>query len=120
MIPLIFVASATVMSTWSMISVSLLVARRDGREPERWARWCWAELRPFFLPANAGFVVAGYLVSPATLGGSAIALPLGLLVWHFCKDIDDDRWKRRKAKLAEKVARKGDRLVVVRVAAGAR
>ena len=121
MIPLIFVASATVMSTWAMTSVMILTARRDGIDPPGWVRWCWAELRPCYLPANAVFAVAGFLISPWSLGGAAITVALGLLLWRLVKDIDDDdRWKRRKAKLAAMVARKGARLVVVPVSAGAR
>jgi hypothetical protein len=116
-----YLVSATVMTTWALASVAILDARRNGIEPYRLVRWCWRELRPLFLPANAMFGVAGYLLSPWLLLSSAITVPMGLLIWYVCKDIDDhDQWKRRKAKLAAKVARNGARLVVVPVSAGVR
>lgn len=121
MIPIVFVVSALVLSIWPMAGVAILVARRDSVEPSRLVRWCWAELRPFYLPANAAFAIADYLINPASIAASAMSVALGLLLWRYTKDIDDDdRWKRRKAKLADMVARKGARLVVVPVSAGAR
>jgi hypothetical protein len=121
MIPLTFMTCATVMNTWAISVIVIYTARHEGVEPARWARWCWAELRPSYLPANAVFAITGFLISPWTLGANVIAIGLGLLVWHLGKDLDDDeRWKRRKAKLAAKVSRKGARLVVVPVTAGAR
>lgn len=121
MILFTFMTCATVMNAWANSVIVIYSARHEGLEPARWARWCWAELRPFYLPANAVFAISGFLISPWTLGGSVIATGLGLMVWHLGKDVDDDdRWKRRKAKLAAKVFRKGARLVVVPVTAGAR
>lgn len=119
---LIHLVSAAVMMTWVFASLVLLNARADGVEPMTWVRTCWAELRPFFLPANAAFVVSGFLLNAWILISAAFVVPLSLLLWRLLKDLDDDddRWKRRKAKLAGKVARKGARLVVVPVSAGSR
>jgi hypothetical protein len=121
MIPLTFMTCAMVMNTWAISVIVIYTARRERVDPARWARWCWAELRPSYLPAIAAYAIAAFLISPWTLGANVIAIGLGLLVWHLGKDIDDDeRWKRRKAKLAAKVSRKRARLVVVPVTVGVR
>lgn len=48
------------------------------------------------------------------VGWNAFFDALKLVNWFQLKDVDeDDRWKRRKAKLASKVAKRGGRLAVV-------
>lgn len=110
-------------SLWSVSGVILSITksfgvRRDHPALRTW-RWTWAELRPFYLSAVA--VKIGLLVvSGEMLGWNTFFSACYVLNWFYFKDIDeDDRWKRRKAKLLEKVTRKGGRLVAAPVNGGA-
>jgi hypothetical protein len=86
--------------------------------PPNWVlalRGLRAELRPFFLPAAA--VILAIHVGSGEIRDWWTALNDGCRfgLWFMLKDFDndDDRWKRRRQKLAEKIQRKGARLVVV-------
>lgn len=92
-------------------------------KPDNWlyriVRTVFWELRPFYLPA---VVVKAAL---AMVGGDfdgidALAFVLNLVNWVLLKDPrddDDDRWKRRRTKAAEKVRVSGSRLVLAPVGA---
>lgn len=77
-----------------------------------------AELRPFVVPTIVIHIVAHILDGKyMEQWGWIIAITdaLMFLVWKWYKDVgDDDRWKKRKRKVAEKVkALSNGRLVVV-------
>lgn len=115
--------SQFVKATWLVASWVLYMATRiaeiKGRtyEPTRALRWVWAELRPFYLPAcfihtfvsRGDLFVIGHWWSMATEATDYLG-------WFLFKDvIDDDRWERRREKLASRVERRGSRLVVAPV-----
>lgn len=74
------------------------------------------ELRPFYLPA----IFTTSLIALATgewNWGHPITLAFSLVNWWLWRNEkdDDDRWKRRREKLAEKVEAVGGKLTVVPV-----
>lgn len=71
------------------------------------------ELRPLYLPAHV--IVVAYQIAHGSLDWANAVLGFGLawVIWQF-KD-DDDRWKRRRKKLAEKVEQVGGKLTVIPV-----
>lgn len=102
---------------WTAYLMSSLIIRifRDftSYDPPPALRTIRMELKPFSL----ALLLADYLPGIATDPGPwrYIGFALGLWCWHFYrhdKD-DDDRWKRRKRKLAQKAAEVGGRLVLV-------
>jgi hypothetical protein len=106
-------ASCVVVVAWVLVAAQLRLAKPA--RPARALRW-FHELRPFYLAS----VVTFYLTSAYLLGEPAYPLLLfgfvaDLLAWWLFKDVDkdDDRWKRRRRKLTEKIQRSGSRLVVV-------
>lgn len=78
------------------------------------ARWVWAETRPFYLPAVV-FGIAHTAYQGELRGLEIFFAFCGLVSWWLLKDVDDndDRWKRRRKRLAERVSRVGSRLAVV-------
>lgn len=72
-----------------------------------------AELKPFAL----GLYLAGELQEMTDDPGfwAYLFFAIGLYCWWACRndEDDDDRWKRRRQKLADKVAEVGGRLQVV-------
>jgi hypothetical protein len=85
------------------------------------ARRVYHELRPFYLPAvAASHVIAVWL--DGRDGMSYFTLAVDLLCWVAFRNSggDDDRWKRRRKKLADRVSVVGGRLAVVSASGGAR
>lgn len=80
----------------------------------------WSDLRPLYLPAVAAYHACRLVngISPAWV---AFMLIVDLVIWWALKDLGDhdDRWKRRREKLAARVAQFGGRLTVVPAAGGA-
>lgn len=108
---LVVTLAGMVQLIWIMASIMILWFGRhlDLRE----IRWIWAELRPFYLPA-ALISIGDVVVHGQLRGWNILFAVCSLANWWFFKDVDkDDRWKRRKAKLVEKIQRQGARLVVV-------
>ena len=111
------IAGQVVYVAWVASGVGILIAQQMGAEPRDILRDLYHELRPFYWAA----VIAMH-IDPITKGGAPAYLLnwvhyLGwgghVWIWLVYKDIDDDdRWKRRRKKLAEAVKRVGDRLVV--------
>lgn len=97
---------------WMLAAMMWISRNRD-----RVVRWLLHEIRPFVLPLIfiqyfAPVVIQGHVLTT----GNMIGIGLALWNWLVCRKIgddDDDRWKRRKAKVAEKVANIGGRLTVV-------
>lgn len=77
-------------------------------------------LKPFFLPAlmiGTGYDFARGNMSPVDYILTAISFVFGIMIYND-KD-DDDRWKRRREKLASKVQEAGGKLVIVPVGSNA-
>lgn len=101
-----------VRTLWILCGFALLVKVRI-----RVIRTIFHELRPFYLPAalfgNLAPVVAQHQrVTVLT----AVFFACSIYCWFAYKDVDkddDDRWKRRRRKVAERVEAAGGRLTVV-------
>jgi hypothetical protein len=104
---------AFVFSAWA-----IQIRRGLGRELPTLARTIYHETRPFYWASVAA------IWAPDWYDKGVLAFLLNWLHylwlvcyyvnWRMMKDVDDDdRWKRRRRKLAEAVKRVGDRLVVV-------
>lgn len=98
---------------WIYSGSYIYFVRLAGKEPYLLIRTMFHELKPFYLPS----VVLLYLLSSfheVKNAGDIILLFINALGYWIYKDIDkDDRWKRRKERLAEKVTQVGSRLEVV-------
>ena len=118
MIELIVGLAQTVNMCWPVSGLLITIAkvRGDLENPiVRPFRWLWAELRPFYLPAT-GFLMGYVLVHGDMTPLQAVLWGMNVWSWFVFKDEDDDdRWKRRKDKLAAKIERRGSRLVAVPV-----
>ena len=118
-IAVIQAAATVVIMWWLFAGIAIQVCKMLGREAPSLARTVFHELRPFFLAA-----VLAQFGSRAAAGEGFDAwdwfnLGLNLWNWYALRNIDDDdRWQRRRKKLADKVSVLGGRLVVV--PAGAR
>lgn len=76
-------------------------------------RWLFHELKPFYLPA-VGVEIIDSALHGEVHGWNIIWLTIAIATWWFYKDLDeDDRWKKRRKKLSEKISRVGSKLVVV-------
>ncbi|MGW5556902.1 hypothetical protein ACWER9_06720 [Micromonospora sp. NPDC003944] len=106
--------ATVVILAWAFSGVTYPVAKLLGRDVPSLARHLYNELRPFYLPAVVvAFVTAGMLDV-----GWWRWVNLGFNLWNWWSfrnfDDDDDRWKRRRKRLAERVSvSAGGRLVVV-------
>lgn len=83
------------------------------REPPRIVVWLASELRPLYWPASLIVIVASCSDGVGWL--DALNAACTVINWYVLKDKHDDRWRKRRVKLAEKVTRRGSRLVVVPV-----
>ena len=102
--------------TWTFAFCARTIFDIAGRERPSIANWLFFEIRPF-VPA----LIAGRYICDAVTDGTdrigwrIVFLALDIFVYAIArreKD-DDDRWKRRAAKVAESVRDLGHRLVVV-------
>ncbi len=77
--------------------------------------WFFQEVHPFMPGVFVVWYVASVVKAGETFQPSlGFWLGLNLLMWWLInRDKKDDRWKRRRKKLKEKVARVGTKLVVV-------
>lgn len=103
---------AIVCWTWIWAGILYAVTQIVFRRSPRLVLWVYVEVKPFF-PAALAVHVLG-----VALGGEVVSalfeLVGGLLAWRTIgRDSDDDRWKRRRRKLTERVSRAGSRLTVV-------
>jgi hypothetical protein len=101
-----------VVTVWLWTDVMAFFVRSTGREPADWVFRIRSEVRPF-VPVCALYELFGDLVLKSDLLGdtfSTITCAVALILWATSKD-DDDRWKRRKKKLAGKIKNLGHRLV---------
>ncbi len=114
---LVAILAAIIRLNWLFAGMVLTTMKAMGANPDNpWRksnRTIWAELRPFYLPAVAVYI--GKIVFEGEMSGWNIFFAAAALAcWWIYKDVDeDDRWKRRRAKLVEKLERRGSRLVAV-------
>lgn len=105
--------AGVVVSVWALSALGLSWFGRHDLPPVRICRFLWAELRPVYLPGVA-ILIAQHVMAGEMLGWNSLLHACQIFNWFAFKDIDDDdRWKRRKAKLVERIERRGARLVVV-------
>lgn len=111
---LIFLCNVSTVS-WLSASMFLYVFENANAALLTVARWMYAELRPFYLPCAIVIITRNVVTGDILHGLTWLGDFFALLCWFSFKDIDidDDRWKRRKARVLEKVKRLGSRLVVV-------
>src|SRR6266498_3598042 len=105
MMAIVFAAATWVVIAWTWTAVLMT-----------WIRLLWpltkmpvlrtlfCELRPFFLP-SACLMLVYATIHHESLFWRSFTFACNVVNWFFYKDRfdDDDRWKRRKAKLAETV-----------------
>lgn len=101
-------------SIWLLSGLYIHVTRRwFNKEPYQFARTIFHELKPFYLPG----IILGYIIGSMyenRNGWDIVVLIVNVFYYWVYKDVDkDDRWKRRKEKLAEVVKQVGNRLEVV-------
>lgn len=98
---------------WVYSAIALALCKEHGWHKPAAARWFFHEIRPFYLPAVL-IDIAEQSLHGRLLGLNMLFAAIGLLAWWWYKDVDeDDRWRRRRNKVAEKVALVGARLIVV-------
>lgn len=100
-----------VTAAWSL---SGLAVKNWGSRDLIIARTIWAELKPFYLPAVAVLLFRD-IASGDIFGWPALYDVCYIANWFFFRNADDDdRWKRRRDKVAGKVkALASGRLTVV-------
>lgn len=98
---------------WMFSGLAIVLAQRLGREPFEKVRTVYHELRPFYLVLVLGNTVA-WLLYGDSHPVDYFTMAMELLIWFLMRDVDDDdRWKRRRKRLTERVAEVGGRLTVV-------
>lgn len=109
--------------SWLLACFALTIGRSRGRQDAGWyavAGAVWAELKPFYLPALVIRQAHYFGDSTFPLPLQVVFLGIEVYLWFAFRHLgDDDRWKRRRRKLAEKVSRVGSRLVVAPTPGGA-
>lgn len=104
-----------VQAVWTISGLFIYICKVFGNIEHPWMqgqRWLFAELRPFYLPCTF-FHITYLAMTEPMWGWNIVNTFFQLLNWFLYKDVDDDdRWKKRKAKLVEKITRIGSRLVV--------
>ena len=108
------VGHQTVM-VWLIVAFVLTFGKILSRTPPRLVGAVFHELRPFYLPATAVAFLADSMLGHPNLMWRLIVLGINLWNWWQYKDAgdDDDRWKRRRKRLAERVSEVAGRLTVV-------
>jgi hypothetical protein len=106
---------------WACSYAARGLLRVWGRSVPSVVTWVFFEGRPFIPTVVAGYCLSGALVHGTDGMGTRAFCAVGVLAgWCaacFEKD-DDDRWRKRRAKAAERVRRVGARLQVVPAASG--
>ena len=101
---------------WGWAGVILSINRIVAFKPKfvAFCKTIFFEFKPFYLPSLYLSVFEG-AVTHMSWGWNAAALLIGLFNYWMFRDLhdDDDRWKKRRKKLAEKVEQVGGKLVVV-------
>src|SRR5205823_6256006 len=115
MLSLIFTVAAMVVSAWTWAAIVMTWCRllRPTAGQPAILRAVFHELRPFYLP-SAVLVLVDQTMHDDSLFWRSFTFACSLANWCYCKYRFeyDDRWKRRKAKLVEKVRALGGRLTV--------
>ena len=109
---LVTAVAGNVMLTWALFGGALMF-KRAGMPCPNLIVTIWAELRPFYLPAT--FIYVAVDVAHGRIWGLDMVFHVCyVLNWFLFKDVDDDdRWKRRRRKVLEKIRATDRGLVVV-------
>lgn len=111
--PFVKLAIALWLLSGTAILFDNLAGRRMRDRPRAIARWFYLEIKPFFLYAITFDLVATVFRRDLN-SWDAIMFALHVVNYYSMRNLDDDdRWKRRKAKLKEMVSVAGGKLVVV-------
>lgn len=113
------VLSKWVLLTWPLTGMTIMILKLlggQGHPALEPLRFMFCELKPFYLPALAAYPMLLVLHGgrPTSLW-DAMFIGFAVINWFSYRndDDDDDRWKRRLRKVAERIERSGARLVVV-------
>ena len=113
MMQLISAVGATGWTAYVIASMCVFILRAAGQDIPPLARAVRAELKPFALPLILAATVPDALAYPDPVSVGVVAMcVVGWWLSRHDKD-DDDRWKRRRQRLAAKVAAVAGRLAVV-------
>lgn len=96
--------ACTVVAGWVCLAMALLLVRAGvpGPRVRRW-RAVGSELSPFIPVASLVAYLSGVLVGVTRQDG-LMELVLFLLFWAVLRRVFDDRWKRRRQRLAARLA----------------
>lgn len=99
---------------WTYSGIIIFICKQIAIwSPPPVVRWVFHETRPFYLPA-VGIETIHTALTEKILGWNVLWISVAIAAWWIYKDLDeDDRWKRRRKKVSEKVSRIGSRLIVV-------
>lgn len=102
---------------WCMSAIAINISRKfAGGHYHKWLGFIFSEIKPFYL------TIVIINIAILSMSGELLRHPYSIwesFVWLCCwwvyKDTidDDDRWKKRKKKVLDKVKRLGSKLVVV-------
>lgn len=114
MVEVLYRVADAVTTIWTVTGVLVFLGQYFRGLRSSFASTVWAELRPFYLPAWVLWAAAG-IATGHNHPSDLIAYGFGLVNWIVYRDIgdDDDRWRRRRKRLVEKIAQHGGKLVVV-------
>jgi hypothetical protein len=109
------IVSNVMVSAWALSGMALSMAKMFGKRPPSSARAVFHELKPFYLPAVVVAYITGCLYAGDVIDGRRIGVfAIQLFSWWGYKgEDDDDRWKRRAKKVADRVKVTGGKLAVV-------
>jgi uncharacterized membrane protein len=110
---IVSVAAGWLCACWSLCGMVISAMQFFGARAPRIVRAVFHELKPFYIPAAVVVLLADTMLHRGLLS-RLITLAAMVANWFFYRNLDDDddRWKRRKAKLAEQVRQVGSRLTV--------
>lgn len=116
-IAIVGLAGDIVYVAWILSSIALSGAKVVGHEPRDMFRTIYHELKPFYwaavLALNMDDVTKHGIIVYLLNWTHYLSWAGFIYIWVAFRNLDDDdRWKRRRKKLAEAVKRVGDRLVV--------
>ncbi len=105
----------TILMAWIITSITIEFSKFKKLEIHKSIKFVWYEAKPLYLPAAVVHItclgVKGEMLNPMNIFGSFCILT-AYFSWRNLMD-DDDRWKKRKKKVLDKVKRLGSKLVVV-------
>lgn len=115
MIDVVYVVSHLLWALWALAGTAIFP---NGRA-NHFVKTAFFELKPFALPLLALVCLTDVLTGDLPVPMQVLLAAWNFLSWLVLRTIrdDDDRWKRRRRKVAERIQRQGARLVAVAEAA---